>query len=155
MMRWVLGILLLPALVWVGGCMGHDSHTLTTGEHGSLRGLAYNPAPQSLHVDPDACFDFGWQDGYDPPAEFTVSLSVLKADGSRTPIVTRLEQTCTAKYRLEPVDLVPEETFLLLKIRCDEDEVRIVYLTTTGGCDRKARGGDGAAEHTVKPVNGK
>jgi hypothetical protein len=149
-MRWSIGIMALLALAWVAGCMEHASHTLSTGEHGSLRGLAYSPVPQSLHVDPEAIFEFGWQDGYEPPPEFTVALYELRRDGDRAPIVTRLEQTCTAKYRLEPVDLVPERTFLLLKIRSDEDEVRVIYLTTDGEYARTPRGGDGQAEHVVK-----
>ena len=151
MFRFVILIAATAVFLLLAGCGGEQRHGVYTGEDGSLEGLVITPEPQSLGIDTGEVFLLDWRTGYDPPAEFTLSLRQVYPDGTTEPIYTELEEIDVGHYRLEPTWYLPTETFVLLTITGDGARTRAMYLTERSSIyDTKARRNDcGQAEHTV------
>lgn len=130
-MRQWIGLCACLALVMFAGCSGENSHTVTTGEDGSLVGMLLLPNPQSLGIATSTDFDLTWRKGATPPSNFTVGLEELdpKEGADTTPIRTELEKVSTTHYILRPVGILGEGTFVMVRVRGAGEEERAIYLT--------------------------
>lgn len=123
-------ILLLMALcgVILIGCGGDSRHDVVTGENGTLAGLVISPTPQKLEIRQSTDFYLDWEPGTEPPSQFKVEMESIDKDGTLTGQSSDLKTISTGHYRLEP-DYLDGQTFYLLTVSGNGEEVRAIYLT--------------------------
>ncbi len=155
MKRWCLFTALL--LLFLCGCQGRSRHTVSGGQ-GSLEGLQFLPPDHSREVDTDTDPEIFWLPGYEPPAQFTVSLKRIDEYSDLHPVNTELRRPDPNLYRwkLKVVGTLSEGTLYAIIVRDDtRGTFREVWFLTKKSRWRSTpspqpdRPQRGAFEHTV------
>jgi len=154
MMKFYIPVIIVLAL-FLAGCEGDIRHDIQTGGEGSLTGMVITPTPQRIGIETDEVFYLDWRPGYEPPAEFTVSLRYVDPDNTTSPILTVLDDLDPINpghYRLEPSWYLDSSAFLMLTVTGDGESTRAMYLTEPPPLysvkTRRHEGGQ--AEHIIK-----
>lgn len=97
----------------LAGCGGKTSHDVTTPSAGSLLGIGFLPDDHSLDVSQGVNPTVYWDEGYTPPAQFTIRLRRVNPDSTMDDITTDIRQTGSRSWELRPTSLEAQTIYYI------------------------------------------
>ncbi len=124
------------ALAWIGsvalflsGCGGSMSHSVSTPYKGSVRGAIVDPPHGSRDVSTRVKPTVSWRDPEEPPAVFTLSLKMQKQGDDFDPVPTRLEQIGNKAWRLRPTYPLSNGTLYAVVVSSGTERLETWFIT--------------------------